>query len=195
MKFIKRAIFLLVLLPLFSTTALGQGKIWEVEVGGGANFAQTTMDNVDKEIGYTIYTEARCLFPEKRLYVGLQLNYNKFKRSFYSHFDDVPFSISGDFASQNLLVTGGYRHPLSKKLDLILGAGVGIGAVSDSKGAYIAQNEYFAFLVTGGSAFTLVAEPKVGLSINKHVNVMLSYKLQEKINRMALFTIGYAFQL
>lgn len=183
------------LCTVFSANSQNASKRWEIEVGGGINFAQSNVADADNKIGYSLYTEAKYLFPASHFSVGLQLSQNSFQRKFYGSYQDTPFSLNGDFKSSNILFTGAYQRPLARNIDLILGLGVGIGVVSDSKYAGLYTWEYLTFVTSGGNAFTLVAQPKVGLSIHKHINLQLSYKLQEKINRMALLTVGYAFRL
>lgn len=196
MKYSSLYIFLFLVFLTFSANSQEREKHWEIEVGGGMNFAQGKALNADNRIGRDLYVEARYLFINQHLSLGFQINQSQFNRKFYGSGENVDFySASATFSSLGLMLTSRYTLPVAKKLDLNIGVGAGCGIVSDKGTIQMEGNEYYSSISSGSGGPTFLIAPKLGITINKHFNIDISYKFQEKSNRMALLSVGYAFRL
>ena len=113
----KRVMLFLAAIVMCVATGFAQDKVkhWEMEVGGGLNFAQGKAITSDHKIGRSLFVEARYLFANQRMYVGLLLNQSQFDRKMWCASDGFMTSGEKTFSNASLQLTYGCRVPLAKK--------------------------------------------------------------------------------
>lgn len=158
-------------IPLLCNAQSNGVKKFEFEIGFGASFASSKVDDSHgNSTGANLFMEGRYNLTNIPIDIGLQISRSAFERS-WAYRDPI------NFITTTYLVVCDYNFFRGEKVAPFAGAGFGI-----------AHNVGF------GYTSTLCFMPRIGVELfNNHLRFSLDYKITQKDNRHMGFTIGGVF--
>ncbi|MGN0229821.1 MAG: hypothetical protein ACI4BH_08440 [Muribaculaceae bacterium] len=197
-----RHLLLVVILSVVALSASawdGGKRHWQIELGVGPTFLANELDGFKNWIGGVLYAEGRYAFSYVPVTVGIYVGRNVFDRRYsYRETDENGVLLSRgtadvNFWSTNYMVTADYYVDIKRNVQFFAGAAVGMCKVEFTKEVEVEPMEFGISIGDKGTSGTAAFVPRIGVVVN-NLRLTLGYKLQEKANRAAFFSVGYIFK-
>ena len=201
-RHMKQRILMIMLLSMVTMVAKpwdGDRKHFRIEVGLGPEFGASIVSDLYNRIGGMVYAEADYAFSAIPVTVGFNVSKSVFLRQYkYRMTDDAGMltmwgAADVNFWSTNYMVTTDYYVDIKRNVQFFAGAAVGMCKVEFTKEVEVEPMEFGISIGDKGTSGTAAFMPRIGVMVN-NLRLTLGYKLQEKANRAAFFSVGYIFR-
>lgn len=154
----------------------------EVELGAGIlySFDKAIFDVTDP--GAVLFAEVKYVFPSMPLDIGAQASCQIFRRK--SELDLM------DYTSSNILLIADYSFYQTPSARAYLGLGAGVGFFEEDR--FLERDAPGSFYSRQGAA-PFCAMPRIGIQFFRHLDLSLSYLIEDRANQNLSFRIGYVF--
>lgn len=170
----KKVLVLFLALHL-SVMAFAQEKRVRIEAGLNYPIGLQKEGNEENHIG--LYVAGAYRFADSPLSVNLKLSYDSYTVVQPEYYNS-PFN----GRSLSLMAAALYHHPVSSKINVYGGAGIGVSVDNTNTGVFNVGHEYH-----------LMVTPQIGVELFKHINVSAQYHISHKDFSRLMIGIGYIF--
>ena len=180
--FITTLCFFSVTLSCFGQEVYRKPLCFELGLGCIYSFDRLFFDYVHP--GGCVYGEFRYNFKNSPIDLGISASAQIFDRTLGSE-------EKLDFISKNVMLVADYSFFQNSFLTGYVGIGSGLGFFEETE--ILEHRGYNYYVTTGDDKYPLCIMPRIGVLVNRHLQLSLNYLFEDKANRHLGFRVGYAF--